>query len=51
MSKETLIKLLEKSLSNFDSTEDMEHLDDMIAIICEYAYLRERSEKYEEAAV
>ena len=36
MQQETIIKLIKKSIKNFEETKDVEHLNDIIQIIFEY---------------
>ena len=36
MQQETIIKLIKQSIKNFEETNDMEHLNDIIQIIFEY---------------
>lgn len=36
MQKETIIKLIKKSIQNFEETNDVEHLNDIIQMIFEY---------------
>lgn len=36
MQQETVIKLIKKSIQNFEETNDVEHLNDIIQIIFEY---------------
>lgn len=36
MQQETIIKLIKKSIQNFEETTDVEHLNDIIQIIFEY---------------
>ena len=36
MQQDTVIKLIKKSIQNFEETNDVEHLNDIIQIIFEY---------------
>lgn len=36
MQQETIIKLIKQSIQNFEETNDVEHLNDIIQIIFEY---------------
>lgn len=36
MKQDTVIKLIQKSIKNFEETNDVEHLNDIIQIIFEY---------------
>ena len=36
MQQETIIKLIKQSIKNFEETNNMEHLNDIIQIIFEY---------------
>lgn len=36
MQQETIIKLIKKSIKNFEETNDVEHLNDIIQMIFEY---------------
>lgn len=42
MRQETIIKLLKQSIQNFEKTNDVEHLNDIIQIIFEYKKSQQR---------